>query len=242
MAFLPFKIHFNLAVLSFFCCLPQLCGMNEFPLPGIDSLAGLSVFHFLPVEYVISIPEPIDRLINQPVVVKAGYDWLKGYASIDSLRLSEKNQSNSQGKYVQADVEGFVPDSLASLQLFSKMEGRPFIVKTIDNNGLSKIIGTIEQPVYFKVDYDTKTISQEKGYLFSFSGLLLQRSPVYVSSNTGDDEQLYNDVRVISYDSNGFPLVIEYYYNETYLFTINKSWNAAGVNTRQKVDGNKSFF
>jgi len=217
--------------------------MNNFPKPEMDSLAGLDEFYFVQVEKVNTIPDPVDSFIDSLIVLKSGVVWLKGYAAIDTLKLSEKPQLTNHGQIIKSELSGFVPDSVSIQQLFSEMAGKKFVVKAKDNDGRVRLIGSIEQPLEFIPEFDTQTVSQQKGHLFRFSGNLSWQSPFYdISSPTGNDDYLYDEVRVMQSDDNGFPLVTNYYYHEELLFTINSTWNSAGIKVSTKVAGGQSLL
>lgn len=162
--------------------------MNNFPQPPIDSIAGLASFNFVEVEGVNSIARPLDHKITDAVTLNANYSWLTGYSSIDALDYSESGKQSDDGTFVEAQLRGFAPASPEMLQRLGKMDGRMFVLHITDNDGLEKVVGTIEQPLTFSCDFETQTVSGVKGYYYKFKGLLENRAPIYeppVGSSSG---------------------------------------------------------
>jgi len=157
----------------------QFCIMNNFPTPNIDNLAGLEKFNFIEVENIVSIPEPLDQIISSPITIKIGSVWLNGYGSINSLKFSEISKKNDSGIYYKCELNGFTPESIEILQLFSKMDGHKFILRITDNDDLIKILGKADQPLEFNTDFQTQTVNGVKGYNYKFFGNIKKRSPVY---------------------------------------------------------------
>jgi len=157
--------------------------MNNFPNPPLDNIAGIASFNFVEVEKVNSIPFVINNKITSSIVLKDGYLWFKGYSSIDSLEYSEPIKQSNHGNFIEAELKGFVPESPEILQLFTKMDGRRFILHLTDNDNLKKIAGTIEQPLTFLCDFETQTVSGNKGYKYHFKGLLTKRAPIYTAAD-----------------------------------------------------------
>ncbi|NQU54364.1 MAG: hypothetical protein HQ522_17705 [Bacteroidetes bacterium] len=155
--------------------------MNDFPNPPIDSIAGLASFKFIEVEGVYNIPIPINQKITTAISRNTGYSWRLGYGAIDSTDFSESGKQSDDGPFIESQLKGFTPDSEEMLQLLVKMDGRRFVLHVIDNDGLERIVGTIEQPLSFTCDFIIQTVSGVKGYHYKFNGLLSKRSPIYDS-------------------------------------------------------------
>ena len=153
--------------------------MNNFPKSPNDSIAGLASFLFVEAEGISSIPVPVLSKITLPVTLKIGYSWKTGYSAIDSLEYSEPTKKTDDGIYHIPLLRGFVPDQESMLQLLAEMQYRWFIVQCTDNDGLKRLVGTQEHPLFFSSDFETQTVSGQKGHIFKFSGVLKRKAPIY---------------------------------------------------------------
>ncbi len=158
--------------------------MTNFPSIPMDSIAGLDLFYFIPVEDVTQIPRRINQVISSLITLESGKSWYKGYAALDSQRYSEKGRRDEQGNYFESSLQGFVPESQDMLKLFSEMDGRKFIVWAKDNDGMHKILGTLDEPLELSADFDTQIVSGYKGYNYEFAGILTKRSPIYTAASS----------------------------------------------------------
>lgn len=157
--------------------------MNDFPQPQTNHMAGMADFQFIEVEGIAAIPVALNQTITEPITPKAGYSLATGYSSIDELEYDEKSKQSEDGQYFDARLKGFAPDSPAMIQTFSKMDGRRFVVLVIDNDGLKRLAGSIEQPLTFTADFETQTVSGQKGHSYEFTGAIIKRAPIYALTN-----------------------------------------------------------
>ncbi len=153
--------------------------MNDFPSAPEDAIAGLASFQFVEAVGISVMPVPILSKISTPVTLKTGYSWKTGYSAIDSLEYSEPAEKSHNGVSHHATLKGFVADQAGIIQLFAEMQSKWFIVQLTDNDGLKRIAGNLESPLLFISDFETQTVSGQKGHIFSFSGELKNKAPIY---------------------------------------------------------------
>src|ERR1041385_479700 len=107
-----------------------------------ENIGGLQTFEFIPMIDIASIPDPEDHIILQPVTLKGGKRWFKGYATYQTLEFSEAQNTSKAGEFYKQELKGFVPKDTPDLaRLFAEMENHLFIVRYTDNNGQQKIVG-----------------------------------------------------------------------------------------------------
>ena len=139
-----------------------------------DNIGGLEEFQFIPVTDIISIPRPVDHVINKSVVIddSSGAKWLNAYVTEGSLGYTETKSKTQHGTPYKRKLVGFVPkDSEALANQFDGMEGSKFVLIYDDNNGKKKLIGSIDSPLEFTADLDTKEdASGRNGHTISFTG------------------------------------------------------------------------
>lgn len=145
----------------------------------MDNIAGVASFKFVEAEGVSQLPDPVLSQITTPVTLKAGYAWKTGYGAIDSLQYSEIGKKSDQGINYEAVLAGFTADSSEIVQLFSEMQGRWFLLDLTDNDNLRRLAGTLALPFLFVSEFDTQTVSGQKGHKFTFSAILKNKSPIY---------------------------------------------------------------
>jgi len=141
-------------------------------------MAGVASFQFVEALGIDSLPDPVAGIINQ-ITLKSGYAWKAGYSAYDSLQFEEEPIESDHGLYFNSTLRGFVPDAAAINTLFSEMKGRWFILKITDNDGLIRIVGTLDQPLQFSSHLDTETASGQKGHSYAFKGIQKNKAPIY---------------------------------------------------------------
>jgi len=122
-----------------------------------DNLGGIYLFKFTPADDVQSISEPIDGFITKEISLKPDARWFDFYGTEGTMQFSEEDANSNDGALYNKKLTAITPKQRTELdQLFYKMRNRRFILDVIDNNGLRKIVGSIEEPLKFSNKGDTK--------------------------------------------------------------------------------------
>ncbi len=156
--------------------------MNDFTsFQDTDNIGGCQSFQFIPVNQVVSIPDPIDFVIPTEPTLLSGATFFNGYSTAKTLLFDEKTQKNNAGEYFLQKISGFYPKIRPSiLKLFKEMKNHKFIVLVHDNNNMLRMVGTLEQPLEFSYSLSTGTNPvQRNGITFEFTAENELPAPMY---------------------------------------------------------------
>lgn len=155
--------------------------MNDIEKTVTDNIGGANKLRFVPVSGIASIPSIYAGAIQSTVVLKAGYRWYDCYCTLGSLYYKDEQQDGEHGVSFKKEVGGSVPRPTDDLiEVFSTMDNGRFVLDVTDNNGHRRLIGTVEEPMYFKRMADTKAAPADKNeYRLLFSGAGTTESPGY---------------------------------------------------------------
>lgn len=151
--------------------------ITNFPNRATLNPGGLSAFYFIPYYLVAEIPQLIKGAVASALVLKPGYNFLKGYASSESLKFAERANKSPNGTYYSQDLRGNYPGDTDDVQeLFAELEllGNQFFVVFEDMLGRKRLAG-YAGALEFEASFD----SENKRYAFSFSGDTLEKAPIY---------------------------------------------------------------
>lgn len=137
-----------------------------------DNIGGIEKFQFIPVDDIVFIPRDSNHIINAGIVLKQGARWSNVYMTEGSFGYKETLKKNAHGNSYNNKLVGFVPKDREDLaELFDEMEGSRYVAIYYDNNGKTKLMGSLESPLQFKADLDTKNkASGLNGHKIIFSG------------------------------------------------------------------------
>ena len=139
-----------------------------------DNIGGLEKFQFIPVNDIISIPRATNHVITEAITIDAlsGAQWFDAYVTEGSLGYKETEKKNQHGNSYDRILVGLVPKDTETLaDLFDEMEGFRYVIIYTDNNGKKKVVGSIESPLQFKADMDTKVDANGRnGHPITFFG------------------------------------------------------------------------
>ncbi len=156
-----------------------------------DNLGGLKTIEFCEIDFVNSIPDPVNGQINSAVSFKATGGWCEFYATFETVNLSQKNTSGSQGDVFEIIINGFIPNqSLVMDNQFAKLDNSKVILKVTDNNGHILLVGRMEKnEIYgtsFSCEYNSQSkVSGLKGTSFQFRMLSPVRAYYYNVQGSG---------------------------------------------------------
>lgn len=130
--------------------------MNDINEPCGDNLGGINSIQFIPVEDVISIPDPYGNKIIKPVVLGTGKRLFNAYATRGTIRYTQNPRITAAGTIYDKKLVASIPKEYAeNEELYFQMRNRQFIVVYRNNNNIRKILSTLSEPLKFTADLDT---------------------------------------------------------------------------------------
>ncbi|MFD2961325.1 MULTISPECIES: hypothetical protein [Olivibacter] len=155
--------------------------ITNFPTNPKMNLAGLSTFLFIPRYQVKTVPDIDLKIINTPIELKSGYEWLKGYSTLETLQFTEKGNSDDPGTSCEPSLKGFMPGDLPEITLlFEEMEQLRHVIITKDMMGKLRIVG-LHEPLEFTSSFNSgQNVGDSRGYSFEFFGESLKKAPYYM--------------------------------------------------------------
>lgn len=155
--------------------------INNFPVNRSYSPGGYQSFLYVPFQYVAAYPIINNGQAAAPVSLKAGGQWLQGYATRETLNLTEEPQISEHGTYYKPVISGFVPGESANLiAVMEGMDPYRFMVIMKDAIGRMRLVGTPAMPLNFSANFSSGSgRSDSKGFNFKFFGDTLNRAPMY---------------------------------------------------------------
>lgn len=146
-----------------------LSSFNAPNIPLFESMGGCIRFTFKDVAGVTSIPAAVEQNVADNIVITG--DWFEGYATLERLRFTEKEDTTEDGILYKTSLKGFVPgDRPDNAELFRKLKYARLIVVGKDNNGKQRIIGELGNGAKFTYQYDSEgKIAGLPGYEYEFT-------------------------------------------------------------------------
>lgn len=151
--------------------------ITSFPNRAVFNPGGLTAFYFIPSYYVEGFPEIYNGRTMSTLKITADENFYKGYATLDTLKYTEKLSKTPNGTHYSQQLSGNYPGDDAAIQdLFQEMEriGHKYLVVFEDMMGKRRIAGGVSG-LEFSANYD----SDNKRYAFTFSGDTLDKAPLY---------------------------------------------------------------
>lgn len=163
----------------FFCSLRDdlRVMITSFPKRAMFNPGGLTAFYFIPSYSIIGIPDTYNGRVMSSIKTNDGENFYKGYATLDTLKYSEKPTKTENGTYYTQQLTGYYPGDDPNVQaLFQEMErpGHSYLVVFEDMLGKRRLAG-LGSKLDFTANYD----SENKRYAFTFSGDTLEKAPLY---------------------------------------------------------------
>ncbi|MES2590888.1 MAG: hypothetical protein V4608_03300 [Bacteroidota bacterium] len=155
--------------------------MGDINRPEGDNLGGILRFKFIDVNDVLSIALPINSAILSTVQLKPGKSWSSGYGTLETIGYSEPGEITDAGTIYKRMFVAFCPyENAYSDDLLHIMRNRQFLVDYTNANGVRKLIGSINEPLFFLGALNTKTKSSDlAGYSISFFSDSSHKAYVY---------------------------------------------------------------
>jgi hypothetical protein len=149
-----------------------------------ENFGALVGFQFVPVDDVISIPEAVNKVITDPVVLKEDKTFYKGDKRLESASFEENPTQGRDGLEYSIKFSAFVPGDSADLKnLFEQMMHKRYLVLCNDANNKMRLLGTIENGLRFGYKFSINPkVSGGKGYEIVFNHKTTEPAPFYQSS------------------------------------------------------------
>lgn len=156
--------------------------MNDINQPFGDNLGGVLRFNFIDVNDIESIDVAVNSMVLQAVTLKTAKQWFAGYGTRGSIGYSETPEITNAGTLYKRQFVAFCPkDGPDNDDLFNEMRNKQFIIDYTDGNGLRKLVGSLEEPLFFSATLNTKTNTPElAGHSISFYGDATYKAYVYI--------------------------------------------------------------
>ncbi len=154
----------------------------DFPTPLNYNQGGIVQFQFVHISAVETWPDLIDGKISTPIVLKSGFQWLKGYSTSEKLNYLEDGKKTPNGSYYEKQINGVMPGDRKEIKnLMQEMQGRYFVVIFMEVGGLKRVAGGYGDLLEFSSKFSTGAARTDlKGYSFSFTGNGIYSSPIYL--------------------------------------------------------------
>jgi len=126
--------------------------MNDLNFPAADNFGGVDKFWFVETKNIVSIPEPVDEIIPDDVVLVSGAAWSKGWVTKGTISFNEREQNSSHGELYRPVLEGFASKITPELKkAIRNLVGRKLVIIYKDHNGYYNIVGNSEN--YLEASY-----------------------------------------------------------------------------------------
>lgn len=146
--------------------------MRDINEPCGDNLGGINCYEFIPVTDISSFPDLYRGKLIKPIVLLSGKKWFKGYGTFETIGFSEPDGKSNNGTSFSPKLKCIVPKELYENEvLYFEMSNQQFIVKYKNNNGLTKIIGTLAEPLKFSYSLETgSAVANRNHHAIEFFG------------------------------------------------------------------------
>lgn len=155
--------------------------MNDIkPFSG-DNIGSIKQFSFIPVTDVESIDFPIKGKIVKPILLKSKARWYEGYSTLETALFTEPSEQTANGTIFKPKFVGVVPrDSAELTALFEEMKNARFILDYTDRNGIRKLVGSIDEPLFFTSELVVPSaVAQRNQHNITFYGITTEKAYVY---------------------------------------------------------------
>ena len=155
--------------------------LNDITRHTDDNLGGLNAFKIVSAKAVTSLPSVVNGAIQHQLTLLPGHRWLSVYCTEFTMNYKEVPIDSEHGAAFKKTLTGKTPKDRAELtQLFNEMKDQGFIIDYTDNNGQRKLVGSPQEPMYFKPALDTKAeMAQRNEHELVFEGEGIDKSPFY---------------------------------------------------------------
>jgi len=153
---------------------------------GGTVLGGLNRVFVVPVDQVISLPDPENYSILTQIQLAPGAQLTELEMPDLGAEYSEISADNDHGSFYKKKLELFIPKDSPAIAAWINTLGKIkySILLYCDNNGLWKVIGSQEFPMAFGSELGTSRQANDKfGHTLTWSGEALDKSFFYSDLN-----------------------------------------------------------
>jgi hypothetical protein len=142
--------------------LDDFCGPNQ---------GGINLLRLIPVQHIVSIPEPVQMLISEDILLEDGTTFYQVLFSENSGSYKETFAEEDNGEFFKQLLQVTVPkDRPAVAHFCDQLTGVRCVAIYQDANGYDKLIGSLEYPLTFKGDLETGAASVSRnGHTIAFA-------------------------------------------------------------------------
>lgn len=135
---------------------------------GDPNQEGITTFEYIPTEHVQFFNECTgsDYTLQEPPVLKPGRSWLAGQGVRRTHEYDEPENITEHGPFFEQGFAATVPYHNPQLAgLFQRMTTQRYILRYVDPNGFTVIVGTLNFPLTFSSSMTTTGV---KGHAIRF--------------------------------------------------------------------------
>lgn len=140
-------------------------------LSEIENMGGTLFFYFIEIDKILTIPRQYLGKIGL-ISLKNGNEFESGYAVPGSLELTIDQPPSDQGTVYDIVLSGDYPKPGAQmLAKLNDMLNRKYLVLCKDANGVTRVCGSLQEPLKFSYSEKTGKQASEKAMInFKFTG------------------------------------------------------------------------
>jgi hypothetical protein len=152
--------------------------IGNFPEKKTYNPGGYGSFAFTLVQNLLRYQKSGNQ---RSVIFKDSFTWWSGYATRETLALTEEPQFDEGGTCYNTIVAGFIPgDKSVLTSMLADMAKQRYVLTIKDRAGFIRIVGSIKEPLEFVASYNSGAVpTDQKGYSFKFFGLTSSPAPEY---------------------------------------------------------------
>lgn len=149
----------------------ELPALSDLSFHEGDNMGGVQAFRLAPSRYFSLLPFPIQGVIMDEPTFTGAFDWLQGYATVDSAEFRESCDWSESGPRWRSTFSCFVPgDSIAQRQNIEALARELLVLDCQDSNGLWRRMGDMHNRCRMEHRYTTgRGAANLNGYELTFT-------------------------------------------------------------------------
>lgn len=142
-----------------------------------SNLGGLESIKVVPVSEISEITPVVNGKVT--CILIAGAQWRSIYTTAGSRKYDDQSGAAGRKSFRQMLISGRVPATNETiLEQLNAYSSEGFVVKTKDNNGKQRLIGSPDEPMFFSYSDGSGNSPEEyNGSEFSFTRNLRESPP-----------------------------------------------------------------
>ena len=146
----------------------------------LDNVGGVEALWYADVADVLSIPDPAAPLITTDIQLVPGASWYQLVATRTTLGFTQPGKEDRHGPYWQPQLKGVLAKATPTVAAgLEALDTRRFVVLYRDHNGITWLVGSLDEPLKFSDKYDAGTATARNNYDFTFAGETTRRARPY---------------------------------------------------------------